>query len=377
MEMSEKENLNVLALNVKEQLLALNCNLERRISEDKVNSIINAFSFVFTDWMPAQKELDYKLSGEKVYDTLKTNKGKHVNYGLCMHDEIAELVNSTPWKHWKDINGVIDYENIKTELVDQLHFIPAMLNILDAKGVLSDVNAIFREVSSNASADDVNKLFSLNACSMYYAIINFKSAMYNDVNPEFKNTKVEHQDYSAADEVGFDESNVTVHAAINYVNSKDYVETAMINRYIATSSLLSFYMQTYFLNQFTRNNDKPDTIDEIAIELILIQLLNICLAMIFDLYAKLFTYDISIDTARKELWELYIVKNCLNLFRAEHGYKEGTYHKMWLDEEDNVVAVRLAKDMQSIYKTELTKENLYNALESYYDLYVLDISLKN
>ena len=38
-----------------------------------------------------------------------------------------------------------------------------------------------------------------------------------------------------------------------------------------------------------------------------------------------------------ELYRLYVGKNILNQFRQDHGYKEGTYIKMWNGQEDNVV----------------------------------------
>jgi dUTPase len=37
------------------------------------------------------------------------------------------------------------------------------------------------------------------------------------------------------------------------------------------------------------------------------------------------------------LYSLYIGKNILNRFRQDHGYKEGTYIKVWNGDEDNVV----------------------------------------
>lgn len=37
----------------------------------------------------------------------------------------------------------------------------------------------------------------------------------------------------------------------------------------------------------------------------------------------------------EELFELYIGKNVLNRFRQSHGYKEGTYQKLWQGREDN------------------------------------------
>ncbi|RLT98100.1 dUTP diphosphatase [Ketobacter sp.] len=36
-----------------------------------------------------------------------------------------------------------------------------------------------------------------------------------------------------------------------------------------------------------------------------------------------------------ELYQQYIGKNVLNFFRQDHGYKEGTYHKVWHGKEDN------------------------------------------
>jgi dimeric dUTPase (all-alpha-NTP-PPase superfamily) len=64
------------------------------------------------------------------------------------------------------------------------------------------------------------------------------------------------------------------------------------------------------------------------------------------------------------LYKLYVGKNVLNQFRQDHGYKEGTYIKVWNGEEDNTVMKRiwdenpnLAPDM--LYR-ELTKK--YHAL---------------
>jgi len=48
----------------------------------------------------------------------------------------------------------------------------------------------------------------------------------------------------------------------------------------------------------------------------------------------------------RELFELYIGKNVLNRFRQSHGYKEGTYRKLWDGREDNehLVEVLAAED---------------------------------
>ncbi|NOQ32012.1 MAG: dUTPase [Helicobacteraceae bacterium] len=61
------------------------------------------------------------------------------------------------------------------------------------------------------------------------------------------------------------------------------------------------------------------------------------------------------------LYSLYVGKNILNQFRQDHGYKEGTYIKVWNDKEDNMV-------MKSFWEKDsnLTPESLYNNLEEVY-----------
>lgn len=44
------------------------------------------------------------------------------NWGLAITMESAELLDSYPWKWWKNINGEVDLPNVKIELVDIFHF---------------------------------------------------------------------------------------------------------------------------------------------------------------------------------------------------------------------------------------------------------------
>ena len=67
--------------------------------------------------------------------------------------------------------------------------------------------------------------------------------------------------------------------------------------------------------------------------------------------------SLNLDT----LYQLYIGKNILNQFRQDHGYKEGTYIKVWNGKEDNVA-------MQSILEQNpnITPKELYKKLEEIY-----------
>lgn len=61
------------------------------------------------------------------------------------------------------------------------------------------------------------------------------------------------------------------------------------------------------------------------------------------------------------LYRLYVGKNILNQFRQDHGYKEGSYIKIWNGDEDNVVMKRIWDEYN-----EMTPDILYTKLEKAY-----------
>jgi len=62
-----------------------------------------------------------------------------------------------------------------------------------------------------------------------------------------------------------------------------------------------------------------------------------------------------------ELYRLYVGKNILNQFRQDHGYKEGTYSKIWNGLEDNVV---MKKGWEA--NPQMTPSELYDFLKDEY-----------
>jgi len=54
-----------------------------------------------------------------------------------------------------------------------------------------------------------------------------------------------------------------------------------------------------------------------------------------------------------ELYTMYVAKNVLNIFRQDHGYKDGTYIKMWGGREDNVVLAEFLKFNPNVTTLEL------------------------
>jgi len=65
----------------------------------------------------------------------RTKQGKIIDWKRCIYLEAAELIESYPWKHWKNIDAKVDSENVKIELVDIWHFVMSeMLRVNKIEG---------------------------------------------------------------------------------------------------------------------------------------------------------------------------------------------------------------------------------------------------
>ena len=66
----------------------------------------------------------------------------------------------------------------------------------------------------------------------------------------------------------------------------------------------------------------------------------------------------------EDLYRRYVGKNVLNRFRQDHGYKEGTYEKLWSGREDNEHLAEIAESLDSA--AENFSNQLYSALKNRY-----------
>ncbi len=204
-----------------------------------------------------QKELNDSTNGKNW--ELGINKfDKEINWLRCIHMEVSELIESTPWKHWKNINAKPDMNNIHVELVDIWHFLMSY--------ILQETN--------------VPKAVSL-------------------VNT--------HCIYEANDEVD-------IKTMVKEAENLSYIALA-----IQTNNMPSFSGIERFIDQFFR-----------------------CC----KISGLSFTW----------LQKLYIGKNCLNKFRQNNGYKEGTYKKDWNGKEDNVIMISFLEKMENVSFNELYKQ---------------------
>ena len=209
-----------------------------------------------------QKKLNDETNG--VNWELGINKfDKEINWLRCIHMEVAELIDSAPWKHWKNITADPDMNNIHVELVDIWHFLMSY--------ILSETN-IPRAVS-------------------------------------LVNT---HCIYEASEDLD-------IKLLIKESEKLSYIALA-----IQTGNMPSFSGVERFIDQFFR-----------------------CC----KISGLSFTW----------LQKLYLGKNALNKFRQDHGYKEGTYKKVWNDKEDNVVMIEILESLD-----EATFNTIYNNFTEIY-----------
>ena len=213
-----------------------------------------------------QQQLNDATNG-KGWEKGVTKNGKLIDWKRCSYLECAELIESYPWKHWKNINAQPDYANIKIEAVDIWHFIMSQ-GLEDYK--IQNLGSI------ETLASNIN------------ALPNFQT-FHKDITPTTK----------------------------NHYEQIEVVEELM---------------KTLFCDESTEK--LMESFIDVAVQ-----------------------SGLNLDA----LYKLYVGKNILNKFRQDHGYKEGSYIKIWNGEEDNVTMQRALKENDTI-----TPEGLYKALESAY-----------
>ena len=211
-----------------------------------------------------QQQLNDATNG-KEWEEGVTAQGKIINWKRCIYLECAELVESYPWKHWKNISAPADTENIKIEVVDIWHF------------VMSEVLRLNRGRDIEEIAKEIKSLQN------FYII-----------QDEAKEIDDNHLDQIA--------------------NIEDFIKTIFMEA--SWQDILEKYLT--ILAQSGLNVDS--------------------------------------------LYSLYIGKNILNQFRQDHGYKDGTYKKLWGNVEDNVVMQEILKEHPNI-----TPYELYDALKERYE----------
>jgi len=92
-----------------------------------------------------QQKLNDSTNGEN-WENGVTKNGKVIDWKRCIYMESAELIDSYPWKHWKNIDASIDLENAKIEVVDIWHFVMSLVLQEYKLNMAGDINFIANEI---------------------------------------------------------------------------------------------------------------------------------------------------------------------------------------------------------------------------------------
>ncbi|TQR34396.1 dUTPase [Campylobacter sp. MIT 99-7217] len=115
-------------------------------------------------------------------------------------------------------------------------------------------------------------------------------------------------------------------------------------------------------NDFCKETSKPNDEDIYGVLNDIELIIHKCSGFGFDLGELLSAYfilAIKCGLNLETLYKTYIGKNVLNAFRQNHGYKDGSYKKVWNGKEDNEV-------LSEILENELEYDAIYQSLEKAY-----------
>lgn len=253
----------------------------------------NKFIMYLENLLTTQDKLNVRMCGGDYAKTLVNKKNKKIRFGNALISETSELLDSTPWKHWKD--GSFDKDNISVELIDKLHFLPSIISILLEK--------------ENTLEEDMK--------------MNIKEVIFNFAWRELNKNTIINPDEE------------TIQKEVNKLVS--------INSIIGGMSNLS-----NALNPDIRDEDKEDVACDYYFKGIITKLIGISIGLCFKIHFMVYNSKI------EDVWSLYIIKNTLNGFRKDHGYEDGTYVKFWYaGKEDNIVAMEIMTENPTYSVAEL------------------------
>jgi hypothetical protein len=180
------------------------------------------------DMLDRQNKLNILTCGENWIKGY-TNKGKRINFKLCIRMETSELIDSFNWKHWKDIeNNEIDLNNVKIELTDIFHFI------------LSEY---------------------ISKYSNKYQLVNFEYVCEKLLNSMYKklNSKYEVVDVGIRDIVHFAENMITSKSIKSIADNFFIIMRILeINKLFNFTDLYKLYVGKNILNKFRQDNGYKD-----------------------------------------------------------------------------------------------------------------------
>lgn len=276
------------------------------------------------------------------------NKGNLINWCRCIHMEGSELIDSYPWKHWKDLSGEANVDNAKVELIDIWHF---LLSYGIHSVFLSELSLLRNELKIQSTTKIPDDLYPRKE---------FNKDVFGNLIKENKYSEL----LLTLEKLPLLKVNKNILSLDK--NIVDQFFESILDKIVDKIYSMSV--------SYRKNNlsllEKQETLNLEALKGSLIETEDLILEQLHFLFSKkVMTFEKLLsdffNIAKNELYfdyfvGLYFGKNALNKFRQDNGYKENTYIKHWFDgNEDNV-------HMMDVIKRINTFEEIYSELDAIY-----------
>ncbi len=133
-----------------------------------------------------QQELNDATNGPG-WERGLTRQGKRIDWRRCIWLEAAELVESYPWKHWKNIAAEPDYANIRIEAVDIWHFVMSealRLNTLEGDGEIISLARRITKTEAFTAFDDGSLEIPQDLYAQIEIVESFVAALFSHASIE-------------------------------------------------------------------------------------------------------------------------------------------------------------------------------------------------
>jgi dimeric dUTPase (all-alpha-NTP-PPase superfamily) len=128
--------------------------------------------------------------------------------------------------------------------------------------------------------------------------------------------------------------------------------------------LVNYVLDTKYFDEFCNDASTPNEEDALSIVNSIEHMMKDTLLQedFYKITDDFFSTAIECGLNLEILYKYYLGKNILNGFRQDHGYKEGTYIKVWQGKEDNDVMMAILEKEEN-----LTASSLYDRLKEAYN----------
>lgn len=261
-----------------------------------------------------QYDLNVQTNGEDWFSGIAQN-GKQIAWDRCAIQEVSELIDSYPWKHWK-FGDEPDILNAQIELVDIWHFLLSEF--------MSFTMESFKLNSPNLSYSQLWRVARQSTISDLYDILT-DSQLENDV-------------------------------ACFCEQALERVKKVTEHKHIYQIALFDALIDAISAHRVTMQNIKRNAVDKSCYKFYLFQSKDSIKSVMVAFMGASTELNFSLP-------KVYYGKNILNSFRQKHGYKDGTYKKHW---QYNNSVLEDNKVMVDLLNSGILLDELYKEMEKIY-----------